>query len=299
MALNILTFQTHESYQYELTKTGHNFFHMISNERPNGWNESIRPIPKNVSFINESEINLKNFDILLTQSQEQNLKFCGNNSIKKINLEHTYPMSDDLRIDVDANIKIYISESSKKAWKDGSGYVINHGIDISEWPECNYKNNNIISTVNHFKQRDWACGYSMFEQSVSGMPHTIYGSMNDDIGGFPTTSFDEMKKIKSENLVYLNTTLKSPIPFSLLEAMACGMIVVSTPTCEIPRYINHNRNGIFCKDSKSFKIILNDILKNKNKYIKLGKQARLDIKNLASIDLFINKWNLIFKKLVS
>ena len=299
MSFNILTFQTHESYQYELAKTGHNFFHMTSEERPNGWNESVRLKPKNISFVNESEINLKDFDILLTQSQDQNLKFRGNNLIKKINLEHTYPMSDDLKIDVDANIKVYISESSKKGWKDNSGLVINHGIDVSEWPECNYKNNQIISTVNHFKQRDWACGYYLFEESVKGIPHTIYGSMNEDIGGFPTNSFDEMKKIKSENLIYLNTTLRSPIPFSLLEAMACGMIIVSTQTCEIPRYISHNRNGLFCKDSKSFNVILNDILKNKNKYIRLGKQARFDLKNIASIDLFINKWNFIFRKVIS
>lgn len=299
MALNILTFQTHESYQYELAKTGHNFFHLSSDERPDGWNESVRPKPKNVNFINESEVNLKDFDILLTQSQGQNLKFRGNNTIKKINLEHTYPMTDDLKIDVDANIKVYISESSKKGWKDSSGYVINHGIDISEWPECNYKNNQVISTVNHFKQRDWACGYTMFEAATVGIPNTIYGSMNDEIGGYPTSSFEDMKKIKSENLIYLNTTLRSPIPFSLLEAMASGMIVVSTPTCEIPRYIRNGHNGILCKDSKSFNVILNDILKNKNKYIKLGKQARFDIKNLASINLFINKWNFIFKKVLS
>lgn len=299
MSFNILTFQTHESYQYELAKTGHNFYHMTSEERPDGWNESVRPKPKNVNFINKSEVNLKDFDILLTQSQEQNLKFRGNNSIKKINLEHTYPMSDDLRIDVDANIKVYISESSKRGWKDNSGFVINHGIDVSEWPECNYKNNQIISTVNHFKQRDWACGYSLFEESTRGLPKTIYGSMNEEIGGHPTSSFEDMKKIKSENLIYLNTTLRSPIPFSLLEAMACGMIIVSTQTCEIPRYLKHNKNGILCKDSKSFNIILNDILKNKNKYIKLGRQARLDIKNIASIDLFTNKWNFIFKKVVS
>ena len=295
MSFNILTFQTHESYQYELAKTGHNFFHMTSEERPDGWNESVRPKPKNISFVNESEINLKDFDILLTQSQDQNLKFRGNNLIKKINLEHTYPMSDDLRIDVDANIKVYISESSKRGWKDNSGFVINHGIDVSEWPECNYKNNQIISTVNHFRQRDWACGYSLFEESTRGLPKTIYGSMNEEIGGYPTNSFEEMKKIKSENLVYLNTTLRSPIPFSLLEAMACGMIVVSTQTCEIPRYINHNRNGLFCKDSKSFNVTLNDILKNKNKYIYIGKNARNSIKNTASIDLFLNKWNKTFK----
>ena len=296
--LNILTFQTHEAYQYELAKTGHNFFHLKSDERPNGWNNTVRPMPKNISFINESEVNLKDFDILLTQSQDQNLKFRGNNTIKKINLEHTYPMTDNLKIDVDANIKVYISESSKRGWKDNSGYVINHGIDINEWPECNHNINNIVSTVNHFRQRDWACGYTLFQESTRGLPNTIYGSMNEEIGGFPTGSFEEMKRIKSENSIYLNTTLRSPIPFSVLEAMACGMIVVSTPTCEIPRYIKNGQNGILCKDSRSFNIILNDILKNKSKYIKLGKKARIDVKNLASIDLFINKWNFIFKKVL-
>jgi hypothetical protein len=74
---------------------------MKCEERPNGWNENVRPKPKNIFEIDSSNINLKDFDILLTQSQGQNLKFRGNNSIKKINLEHTYPMTDNLKIDVD------------------------------------------------------------------------------------------------------------------------------------------------------------------------------------------------------
>jgi glycosyltransferase involved in cell wall biosynthesis len=76
------------------------------------------------------------------------------------------------------------------------------------------------------------------------------------------------------------------------------MIVVSTPTCEIPRYIKHNHNGILCKDKKSFNLILKDILKNKNKYIGLGRQSRIDIKKTAPIDLFINNWNNVFKKVI-
>lgn len=298
MKRNILTFYTHEAYQYELAKTGHNFFNLISEERGSGWNESVRPKPANIFDIKNDNLNLKDFDILLTQSQGQNLRFRGVNNIKKINIEHTYPSDDSLKIDVEADINIYISESSKIGWKDKSGVVIRHGIDVNEWPQCDYSMEQVVSTVNHFKQRDWACGYTLFEESTYDIKKKIYGTMNEEIGGFPTISFDEMKEIKSKNLVYLNTTLKSPIPFSLLEAMACGMIVVSTPTCEIPRYIKHNHNGILCKDKKSFNLILKDILKNKHKYISLGRQARIDIKKTAPIDLFVNNWNKTFKDIL-
>jgi glycosyltransferase involved in cell wall biosynthesis len=295
MALNILTFHTHESYQYELSKTGHNFFNMKSQERPTGWNHKVRPKPKNIFEIEEDGINIKDFDILLTQSQGQNLKFRGNNSIKKINIEHTYPMFDNLKIDVDADIKVYISESSKKMWRDNAGTVIRHGIDYKEWPSCNYSNNSILTTVHAFKDRDWACGYDLYNESTSGLPNKIYGSNNENIGEIETESYDDLKKLKSTHSIYFNTSLRSPVPFALLEAMASGMIVVSTQTCEIPFYIKDRENGFFAKKSNHFNIILSDILKNKNKYIHIGKNARNSIKSTASIDLFLNKWNKTFK----
>jgi hypothetical protein len=298
MALNILTFHTHESYQYELAKTGHNFFHMKCEERPNGWNENVRPKPKNIFEIDSSNINLKDFDILLTQSQGQNLKFRGNNSIKKINLEHTYPMTDDLKIDVDANIKVYITESSKKMWRDPSGFVIRHGIDSNEWKPCDYSLNSVLTTVHAFQQRDWACGYNLYMQSVMGIDNKIFGSENEAIGAEQTLSYDHLKDIRSRYSVYLNTSLRSPVPFALLEAMAAGMIIVSTPTCEVPFYIKNENNGFLCRDAKSFNLLLKNILNNKEKYIKFGNKTRSDIKNLASIDLFLNKWNFIFKKIL-
>lgn len=298
MQLNILTFHTHESYQYELAKTGHNFFHMKSEERPNGWNDNVRPKPRNIFEVNSSDINLKDFDVLLTQSQGQNLKFRGNNSIKKINLEHTYPMNDNLKIDVDANIKVYITESSKKMWRDPSGLVIRHGIDPNEWKTCDYSLNSVLTTVHAFQQRDWACGYNLYMQSVLGIDNKIFGSENEIIGAEQTLSYDHLRDIKSRYAIYLNTSLRSPVPFALLEAMAAGMIVVSTPTCEIPFYIKNGSNGFLCKDAKSFNLLLKDILKDKKKYIRLGKQAKSSIRNTASIDLFLNKWNKTFKDIL-
>jgi hypothetical protein len=296
--LNILTFHTHESYQYELAKTGHNFYHMKCEERPNGWNSNIRPKPENIYEINEENINLKNFDILLTQSQGQNLKYRGINTIKKINLEHTYPMNDNLKINVDADIKIYITESSKKMWKDDSGMVIRHGIDVNEWKKCDYSLNSILTTVHAFQQRDWACGYDLYIRSVLNLNNKIFGSENEAIGAEQTISYEHLKDIKSKYPIYLNTSLRSPIPFAILEAMAAGMIVVSTATCEIPFYIKNNDNGFLCKDARYFNLLLKDMLNKKEKYIKFGIKARDDIKNLASIDLFLSKWNKTFMSIL-
>jgi hypothetical protein len=271
---------------------------MKCEERPNGWNENVRPKPKNLFEIDSSNINLKDFDILLTQSQGQNLKFRGNNSIKKINLEHTYPMNDNLKIDVDANIKVYITESSKKMWRDPSGFVIRHGIDSGEWKTCDYSLNSVLTTVHAFQQRDWACGYNLYMESTMDIDNKIFGSENEVIGAEQTLSYDHLRDIKSRYPIYLNTSLRSPVPFALLEAMAAGMIVVSTPTCEIPFYIKNGINGFLCRDSKSFNLLLKDILNNKEKYIRVGNKAKNDIKNLASIELFVNQWNFIFKKVL-
>jgi len=296
--MNILTFHTHESYQYELAKTRHNFYNLLSEERPNGWNSAVRPKPKNIFEISHENLNLKDFDILLTQSQGQNLKFRGNNTIKKINLEHTFPMTNDLIINVEADAKVYITESSKKMWRDPSGVVIRHGIDYREWPECRYSIDSVLTTVHAFKRRDWACGYELFKNSTSGINSKVFGSENEDIGAEQEKSYEHLKEIKSKYSIYFNTSLRSPVPFALLEAMASGMIIVSTSTCEIPYYIKNGHNGILHNHYEFFNKILDNILKNKNKHIHLGKKARSDIKRTASSDVFLSKWDMLFKKTI-
>ena len=53
--LNILTFQTHERYEEQLCKTGHNFY-AFNLDGMKQWNTKYAPMPENYVLMPESQI---------------------------------------------------------------------------------------------------------------------------------------------------------------------------------------------------------------------------------------------------
>jgi glycosyltransferase involved in cell wall biosynthesis len=181
-----------------------------------------------------------------------------------------------------------------RAWgvnKADKNIVINHGIDINEWPISRQNNGKILTMVNAFKQRDFFCGYTMYEELKNKYPIDLFGFGNQELGSRSTTSFDEAKFLKEEYSIYLNTSIRSPFPFSLVEAMASGMAIVSTKTCEIPNVIRHGVDGFLSNDTleigKYIELLLNDPALRK----KIGKSARNRALEKFNSNVFIKNWN--------
>ena len=88
----------------------------------------------------------------------------------------------------------------------------------------------------------------------------------------------------------------SPIPMSLLEAMACGCAVVSTATCMIPDIIKNGENGFISNDEEELKGMINTLQQDSDLRTKMGKNAQETIKKVFSENNFINNWNEVFKQ---
>ncbi len=246
--MKILTLHTHESYQYELAKTGHEFYHLQNAEFSANWGTSTRPLPENIKYINEDSLDVSKIDLIMSHTFSQNMflrKWIKDKPT--IHLEHTAPQIK-ISQNILANQIVYITKYSKKQWnrEKTKDIVIRHGLDINEWPLTKQTDERVLTMVNSFKLRDWCCGFSLYKEVTKNIPNVIVGWNNSDITPMPipTTSFANAKEIKSSNYVYLNTSLHSPVPMSLLEAMACGMSVVTTSNCELPYYVQNKENGI-------------------------------------------------------
>ena len=94
--------------------------------------------------------------------------------------------------------------------------------------------------------------------------------------------------------MYLNTTTVSPIPTSLLEAMACGCAVVTTATCMIPDIVKHGENGMISNDEKELRSYIEQLLEDEDLRNKLGENARQTVIEQFSEESFISNWNRIF-----
>lgn len=309
--LNILTFATHERYEQNLCKTGHNFYSLAVGKT---WDTDYGDVPENYHIINSIPDYL-DFDLILAHTDCERLAgvhqhFSGTTDrsgnrthIPILRHNHVLP---DIRFDTEQQKKTainptvnwysFISCYSRDQWgfNKNNSIVIEHGIDTEFWTDSNEKRDNVcLSVVNDWPNRDWCCGFNLWRQTVPGLPVKVFGKSP----GFsePAKSTEHLREIYQKSKIFYNTSLHSPVPTVLLEAMACGCAIVSTATCMIPEVIQHGVNGLISNDPKELRSYLEMILNNDAVAKKLGENARKTIEQKYNLDRFVMSWNRAFE----
>ena len=303
--LNILVIgATHERYEQQLCLTGHKFYSFKDGGKE--WNTHYGPIPPNYFVLDAIPTYLRP-DLVLTHVSGDRLelahKIAHHYGIKVIRHTHTLPQSpQELRAfhDQRADLNTFISQYSCNAWGEKYGFVINHGLDTKFWCEKydKEKNTQILSVVNFWADRDWACGWTLYNKIKSIYSERIYEVLGDNPGlSIPARSLKFLRDEYSSCGIFLNTSQFSPIPMSLLEAMACGAPCVSSNTCMIPEIIQHGYNGWLANTPEEFVSCIKS-LQDREFAQELGNNARQTILNLFNIEQFVENWNLAFRKVL-
>lgn len=321
--LNILTFATHERYEENLCKTGHNFYSLRSGKE---WDTTYAPVPKNYHIVNQIPEHV-DIDIVLSHTSCNRLQLAhdllsgtvgqSNKSPVPI-LRHCHILPDvrgdvvqqaiDYRkIPVDANS--FISGFNRDTWgfsADNSS-VVEHGIDTEFWnqgwgADNTSRESYCLSVVNEFPSRDWCCGFSLWKEVASSpiAPFRVVGKCTGEHAGFsqPAQSREELRDIYQTAAVFLNTSLHSPVPTVMMEAMACGCPVVTTGTCMIPEIIEHGVNGIIADDASDMKFWCRELLAKPELARKIGEAGRKTIEEKYSLEKFVQSWNKLFYKTI-
>jgi len=307
-----LTFPTHERYETLLCTTGHNFY----SYRADGikdWNQSYASIPDNYQLLDkdlkESQIPLGlDFDLILSQNKFGQYQIAHQFSkalhVPLINLEHTLPVPSwpietlQSTHNMRGHINVFISEYSigKWQWTDNNDTtVVHHGVDCELFkPDVSVeKDDRILSVVNDWINRDWCCGFNIWQRVANKLPTFVVG----DTPGLsePAKNTEELVKNYQTSRIFLNTSTISPVPTALLEAMACGCAVVSTATCMIPEIITNGINGYVSNDEKELEQYLINLLNDEELAQKLGNEARKTIMERFSQQQFVRNWDNIFQ----
>lgn len=302
---NILTFPTHERYETQLCKTGHNFYSFITNGQKT-WNTEQCPYPENYYTLPQSNIcSHINYDFILSQSKFGQIQIAQKISsilnIPIISLEHTLPLYNvqpksqiDTMRQLIGNVNVFISEYSQHAWDISyESHVIHHGIDTETFKPLGLnRDNHILTVANDFQNRDYCLNYTGWKRVTSEFQTQLIGN-NGELSK-SATSVEELTEGYNKCAVYFNSTTLSPIPTSLLEAMSCGCAVVSTATCMIPAIIQHGENGFISNNEEELKSYIRLLLNDSDLRSRVGNNARETIKKLFSEDKFIANWNKLF-----
>jgi glycosyltransferase involved in cell wall biosynthesis len=321
--LNVLTFPTHERFSQGMGHLPHTFY-LYQAEGIKTWNNKYAQLPDNHILLDGGPGQVKpdmKFDVVLSQNKFGQYEIAKQISeylnIPLISLEHTLPFPEwtkkhrqklkEMRGDLD----LFISEYSVKEWgfdlQDPKVDVIHHGIDTKlfkpfssggstqERSEISNRrlSGAILTVVNDWINRDWCCGWNIYRRISDGLPVTPLG----DTTNFskPAENINKLVEAYQNTSVFLNTSIISPVPTALLEAMSCGCPVVTTATCMIPEIVQDGYNGFCSNDEAYLKDKLEWCLSNQQEAITtIGQNARKTIIERFSLEKHLEKWGQIF-----
>ena len=301
---NILTFNTHERYQTQIAKTGHDFY-CFNHDGGKDWFNGHAPMPENFYQLPKDSLYPGIvFDIIMVNSKfgqfQTAMQLNRHLQLPVVVLEHTLPLrhwpAEQLKMfqGMRGDIDVFITEYSKNTW-GMSGEVVYHSIDTDLFkPGVHTRHPQILTVAHDFIKRDYALNYQGWERITNGLPRRVVGE-TDGLSE-QSKSVDDLIKEYQKSLVYINPSVLSPVPTSMLEAMACGCAIVSTATCEIPNIIKHGENGLLSNDETELKYFCSELLQNPEKAKELGDNARKTIQERFSTERFVKEWNIIFDK---
>lgn len=313
--LNILTFPTHERYEQNLARTGHNFYSLSFGKK---WDTDYAKIPDNYYMI-DAIPDYIDFDLILAHTDCERLatayQHLSGSRIGSPNktyipiLRHNHVLPD-VRYDIQqqkqasvnpiVDVYSFISDYSRGEWgfSQNNSVVIEHGVDTDFWTDGNEERDNVcLSVVNDWPNRDWCCGFNLWRQTSNGLPVRVYGKSP----GFSVVadSTEHLRTIYQKSKIFYNTSLHSPVPSVLLEAMACGCAIVSTANCMIPEIIQHGQNGLISNNPEELRKYLEMLLHNDTVASKLGEEARKTIVEKYNLDNFVSNWNNLFNSIIN
>ena len=320
--LNILTFATHERYEENLCKTGHNFYSLRFGKE---WDTTYAPVPDNYHIVDKIP-EYVDIDLVLSHTSCNRIQAAhdlltgtrgGYGQLPVPILRHCHVLPD-IRFDTKQEISSFgeipvdtnsfISNFSRDAWgfSEDNANVVEHGIDTEFWGEpysdktMLYKDSYVLSVVNEFPTRDWCCGFELWKAVASSIPCRVVGKCTGQHAGFsqPAESREHLRQLYQTAPVFLNTSIHSPVPTVMMEAMACGCPVVTTGTCMIPEIIEHGVNGIIANDAESMRIWCKKLLQEPDFARKIGEAGRKTIHQRYNLDRFVQSWNKLFYKTI-
>jgi glycosyltransferase involved in cell wall biosynthesis len=312
--LNVLTVPTHESFEEGLAKTGHNFY-AIRTEQTKTWETKYRPLPANYTLLDKSKTPEEQlpvdveFDCVLAQSKFGHFQILApiahKYGLPLIALEHTAPTNPNLKSpstlnqlkQMSGNRNVFISDWSMREWGYTEGDVIHHGIDTEQFKDLGLQREvRILSVVNDWINRGPILGFDLYRQITQGLPIMPVGATPGL--SEPAKSTEELVHFYNTSRIFLNTSIISPIPTSLLEAMSTGCAVVSTDNCLITDVIQNGYNGFKSNNPAELRHYLEVLMGDPELAKRLGQNARKTILEKFSLDRFVSEWNKLFYETV-
>lgn len=302
---NILTFNTHERYQTMQCLTGHDFY-AFNFDGGKDWFTEHAPMPHNYYQLPKNSLfGGITFDFILAHSKfgqlQKAYEINQHLQIPIICVEHTLPLQNWPQSQLEqfqnfyGDVNVFITQYSKDQWNiNAPGEVVYHGVDTDLFKPASGYRSGVLTVAHDFINRDYALNYQGWERITQGLDRKVIGATE----GLSEAAADinELVKAYQQARVYINPSVLSPVPTSMLEAMACGCPVVSMDNCAIPEFVEHGVNGYLSNDEEELRLWIKHLFDNPKVADEMGQAARETVLKKCSKDRFTSEWNNIFEQ---
>ena len=311
--LQIATFSTHETYQDCMAKTGHWFYHLPAPEGKK-WDKDYRKVPPNIVEIEFDQLQyIDHFDLVISQTMNQRnvaQQIAGELNIPVISMQHVLPdgnMTDKLKKHLKSNDNadksVFISDYARDEWgyKEDECAIVKQVVDDKFFHGYHGEEPVVLTVSNEFQERGGQTGFPLWVETVKALSKgadtfRLVGK-NKDISD-AAKDIDELRDFYRKCRVYFNPASRSTFPMTVLEAMATGMPVVSTLNGSLADFAQTGVNGFWSNDTKELHHSLEKLLNDRSLARSIGMKGQEDVKKLFGIDLFVDRWNEIFKSVL-
>jgi glycosyltransferase involved in cell wall biosynthesis len=252
-------------------------------------------MPVNARFVDN--VNPRHFDVVICHNL-RHVRMVKDWHCQKVYIFHFCPTDGtNIREEYAERLKnfniIFNNHTSQKEWAlpNKKQRVIWHGFDPNEWPVNQGTYDGVLTVCSKFSNRPHVTGYNLWKEVV-GRGDFDYKVVGNDkkLDIVQTDSWDHLRKLMRDYRVYFSPTLNSPMPRSRGEAFMSGMPMVSTSAQDADLFIEDGVSGYLADEPEHILEHINELLRNKRKRTRLGRNAREKAVEVFHIDRYLNQW---------
>ncbi len=185
---------------------------------------------------------------------------------------------------------VFVTHSKRDDW-ELPGEVIVAGIDPDDYPPFEGSHARLLRVTNHLKQRGGILGYSQHRKLVEGFPLSVVGHNPGLPDAAPASSWAELKGYYQSHRALVHTVvpvMEDGFNLAVMEAMACGMPVVSTAHPTSP--LTDGLNGFISADLDALRAGIQRLMADRALAIQLGAAARELVFEKFHFRRFVAHW---------
>lgn len=311
--MRLLTFNWHETYLTLLAGLGHSWDVVLRPKagRQDWWTE-VRPVPRNVTLIEESValsgVEQGAYDAVICHNL-LDLGLVVDSGIPTATIFHT---SRDLELRhgldpaafqkhglplVARTTPVFVSSMKQRSW-GLAGTLIPPGVPVGEYGGYTGELAQVLHVGNLKRELAGVNGMADLQAAVAGLPFTLVG-LNPTIPGAELSrGWDDLKAKFRSHRAYIHTT-RAPFEdgynLGMLEAMATGMPVVTLAHESSP--IVDGKNGIVGATASQLALGLLELLEDADCARALGAQARETVRTRFAMDAFVERWTALLHRI--